>query len=97
MSSDHKEMLTGSNFQNGKIQVVEVAKYVEDPKQNFFSLFKLNCFAKLLLRQDICLKSASYPLLLGLVRSNIEKISANSKNTCTFNKYAFRGFVKVIF
>ena len=85
--------LHGSNFQNGKKQFVVVAKYVEDPKKIFFTLFKLNCFAKLLLQQDICLKSASYPYpqLPGIVRLNIEKILPTPTKACTFNKYVFKG------
>ena len=78
-------------FSEWKKQFVVVAKYVEDPKKMFFTLFKLNCFAKLLLQQDICLKSASYPLLPGLVRPNIKTNSGSSKNACTFNKYVLEG------
>ena len=58
---------------------------------------KLNCFAKLLPQQDICLKSSSYPLLPGLVRPNIEFLLAKYKKACTFNKHVFRGFVIKIF
>ena len=54
-------------------------------------------FAKLLLQQDICLKSSPYPVLLCLVRPNIEKCQPNPKNACTINKYVLRGFVIEIF
>ena len=54
-------------------------------KKLVFTLFKLNCFAKLLLQQDICLKSASYPLLPGLVMPNIETNSVNSKKRLHFS------------
>ena len=71
-------------FSEWKKKFVVVAKFVEDPKKICFSLFNLNCFAKLLLQQDICFKSASYPLLPGLVRLNIENNSANSKKRLHF-------------
>ena len=67
-----------------KKQVVVVAKYIEEPKLIIFNLFKLNCFAKRLLQQAICLISSSYPLLPGLVRPNKENIFSKSKKRLHF-------------
>ena len=59
-------------------------KICKRPLKIIFTLCRLNCVAKLLQQQDICLKSSSYPLLPGLVRPNIENISAKSKKRLHF-------------